>query len=31
MADPKIVGNARAGQPLASLLTSAQLENGRFR
>jgi hypothetical protein len=31
MTDPKIVGNARAGQPLGSLLTSAQLENGRFR
>jgi hypothetical protein len=31
MADPKIVGNARAGQPLGSLLTSAQLESGRFR
>jgi hypothetical protein len=31
MADPKILGTARAGQPLGSLLTSAQLENGRFR
>jgi hypothetical protein len=31
MADPKIVGNARAGQPLGALLTSEQLVNGRFR
>jgi hypothetical protein len=31
MGDPKWVGKARAGQPLGSLLTAQQLENGRFR
>jgi hypothetical protein len=31
MTAPQIIGSARAGLPLGSLLTSAQLENGRFR